>query len=55
MTQKEKLRRAFLFAVQVKAIANNLKLDAEDYDVKFPKSYATELETKAENLLKELR
>lgn len=52
MTQKEKIQKAFLLATRVKSIARALRLDASDYDVKFPLAHANELDRIADDFLK---
>lgn len=51
MTQKEKLGRATMLAIQVRNIANQLRYDAKDYDVHFPLEHATRLEKAANEFL----
>jgi len=52
MTQKEELIKAMKMAVKVKGIASRLRNDAKDYDVRFPLSYADDLERIANEFLK---
>lgn len=52
MTQKEKLIKATMMAQRMKSIASSLRYDAKDYDVRFPLSYANELESIANEYLK---
>ena len=52
MTQKEKLIKATKMAMMVKGIASRLRYDAKDYDVRFPLSYADDLERMANEFLK---
>lgn len=52
MTQKEKLGEARMLAAMVKSTAIALRYDAKDYDVKFPISYADDLERMADKFLK---
>lgn len=51
MTQKEKLIKATKMAMMVKSIANRLRYDAKDYDVRFPLSYADDMERVANDFL----
>ena len=55
MTQKEKIKEAFLMAQRVKSIAHNIEFDAKDYEERWPLRYVTELETIADNYLKLLK
>lgn len=52
MTQKEKLMRATMMAHQIKSVADSLRYDAKDYDVRFPISHADRLESIANEFLK---
>lgn len=52
MTQKEKLMRAAMMAHQIKSVADSLRYDAKDYDVRFPISHADRLESIANEFLK---
>lgn len=54
MTQKDKIREALMFATKVKSMANSLKRDARDFDVKFPLRTAELMEEEANNLIKKL-
>lgn len=54
MTQKDKIREALMFATKVKSMANSLKRDARDFDVKFPLKTAELMEEEANNLIKKL-
>lgn len=51
MTQKEKILKAIQLAQYMKNLANCLRYDAQDYDVKFPLQYAIEMERKADEFL----
>lgn len=51
MTQKEKLVKAAKMALTIKSIANSLRYDAKDYDVKFPLVHADNLERIANEFL----
>ena len=51
MTQKEKLVKATQMAMRIKSMASRLRYDAKDYDVRFPLSYADELENAAKEYL----
>lgn len=51
MTQKEKLGRAIIMAMQIKSVASSLRYDAKDYDCKFPLTHAKRLEEIAEEYL----
>ena len=52
MTQKEKLGRARIMAMQIKSVASSLRYDAKDYDCKFPLAHAKRLEEIANDYLK---
>ena len=52
MTQKEKLGRAKILALQIKSIASSLRYDAKDYDCQFPLEHAKRLEQMADEYLK---
>ena len=52
MTQKEKLIKATLMAMRIKSMASRLRHDAIDYDVRFPLSYADNMERMANDFLK---
>lgn len=43
MTQKEKLARARTMARRIKSLAEMLKFEAKDYDVRFPFVYANNI------------
>ena len=51
-TQKEKIVKATQMAMRIKSMASRLRHDAIDYDVRFPLSYANELESIAIEYLK---
>lgn len=51
-TQKEKLIKATQMAIRIKSIASRLRYDAKDYDVRFPLSYADDMEKMANEFLK---
>ena len=53
-TLHECKRELFLFTQSVKNIADRLEQDAIDYDVKFPKYFASELRDKANLILERL-
>lgn len=52
MTQKEKLARAAMMAMQIKSVASSLRYDAKDYDCRFPISHAERLEQIANEYLR---
>lgn len=52
MTQKEKLRRAKILAMQVKSIAEQIKRECADYDERWAFSYCSELNSSADEFLK---
>lgn len=51
MTQKEKLGRARIMAMQIKSVASSLRYDARDYDCRFPLAHAKRLEEIADKFL----
>ena len=51
-TQKEKLVKATQIAMRIKSMASRLRYDAKDYDVRFPLSYADDMERMANEFLK---
>ena len=51
MTQKEKLQKAHMIAVQIKSVANSLRNDAREYDCRFPIQHAEKLERIANDFL----
>ena len=51
-TQKEKLIKATQMAMRIKSMASRLRHDAIDYDVRFPISYADNMEIMANDFLK---
>lgn len=53
MTQKEKLVKATMMAQRIKSMASRLRHDAKDYDVRFPLSYADNMEKIADDFLKQ--
>lgn len=55
MTQKECLQHASMLAQRCKNIASNLKSESEDYDIRFPLSYAKQLEEAANDFLNNLK
>ena len=52
MTQKDKLKEAFMMAQRVKGIAHSIEFDAKDYDERWPLQYSESLKTIADNFLK---
>ena len=52
MTHKEKLVKATQMAMRIKSMAIRLRHDAIDYDVRFPLSYADNMERMANDFLK---
>lgn len=55
MTQKEKLNEAFLFAMRVKNIANNIKSEGDNYDMQWHKGYVEQLNNACESILKKIK
>ncbi|MDO4802790.1 MAG: hypothetical protein Q4A15_11550 [Prevotellaceae bacterium] len=55
MTQKEKLMKAFQFAVRVDSLADRLDYDGKDYGVYFTRSYVKELKDLSNELKKILK
>lgn len=51
-TQKEKLIKATQMAMRIRNMASRLRHDAIDYDVRFPLSYADDMEKMANEFLK---
>lgn len=51
MTAKDKVLLACQFAQRVKLIANRLKMEASDYDCKWPNAYINDLITSSDKLL----
>lgn len=51
-TQKEKLIKATQMAMRIKSMASRLRHDAIDYDVRFPLSYADDMERMGNEFLK---
>lgn len=52
MTQKEKLMKAAMMAIQIKNVANSLRYDARDYDCQFPIYHANRLDEIANEYLR---
>lgn len=52
MTQKEKIQKAMMAAMQIKSTATSLEREAKSYDTTWPLSYSRDLKTISENLLK---
>lgn len=52
MTQREKIIKAKQMAMRMKSMASSIRYDAQDYGVKFPLSYADDLERMANEFLK---
>lgn len=52
MTQREKLGRARIMAMQVQSVAATLRQDARDFDCRFPIAQAKRLEEIANEFLK---
>lgn len=55
MTQKEKIRQAVMSLMHVKIIAQDLKREAEDYDMKFHRSYVKRIVEQCDECLKILK
>ena len=55
MTKKEELTQAVKMAVAIKSVAESLRRDARDYDVRFPLQHAERLERMANDFLKAVR
>ena len=51
MIQKEKLMQAVMFAQRMKRIANNIKSEGDDYDMKWHKTYVSQIIEAADGLL----
>lgn len=52
MTQKDKLREATKMAIGVRSIANSIRCDANEYDTRWPLTYADSLDRLADSFLK---
>jgi hypothetical protein len=52
MTQKERLAKAAMMAIQIKGVAQSLRYDARDFDCKFPIAHAERLEEIANEYLR---
>ncbi len=52
MTQKEKLKEAFMLAMRVKGVAKHIRMDAAISKERGILAYAEELERAADNFLK---
>lgn len=55
LTQKEKIRKAYFFALNMKSTANNLKQEARDNDESWPNIYAKHIEDLASEVLECLK
>lgn len=55
MTKKEELTQAVKMAVAIKSVAESLRRDARDYDVRFPIQHAERLERVADDFLKAVK
>lgn len=55
LTQKEKIRKAYFFALNMKSTANNLKQEARDNDESWPNIYAKHIEVLADEILECLK
>lgn len=55
MTQKEKLRESFMFAVRVGNIADNILKEGNDYDMQWHKGYCEQLKNAVDSILKKLK
>lgn len=54
MTQKEKIRESLMFANKVKALAESILREGNDYDMQWHKSYCKQLREASESILKKL-
>ena len=55
LTQKEKIRKAYFFALNMKSTAQSLKQEANDMDVTWPNIYAKHIEDLASEILECLK
>ena len=55
LTQKEKIRKSYFFALNMKSVAKNLKQEAKDNDETWPNLYAKHIEDLAEEVLECLK
>lgn len=55
LTQKEKIRKAYFFALNMRSTANNLKQEARLYDIDFLNIYAKHIEDLANEVLECLK
>ncbi len=55
MTKKDELMQAIKMAVAMKSVAESLRRDAREYDVRFPVRHAERLERLADDFLKSVR
>ena len=51
LTQKEKIRKAYFFAMNMKNVASNLKKEAKSYDTSWPNLYAKHIEDLATEVI----
>lgn len=55
LTQREKIMKAALFAHQMQSQARILKMEAKEYDVRFPIPIAERIESAVKKLLDDLK
>lgn len=55
MTQKEKLMKAFIAFQQIKSSVQSLEKEAEDYDMRFHRSYTNSIIKKCDEAIKLLK
>lgn len=55
LTQKEKIRKAYFFALNMKSTAQSLKQEAKEMDVTWPNIYAKHIEDLASEVLECLK
>ena len=55
LTQKEKIRKSYFFALNMKSTAQSLKQEAKEMDVTWPNIYAKHIEDLANEILECLK
>lgn len=55
LTQKEKIRKAYFFALNMRSTANNLKHEARNSSMNWPNLYAKHIEDLATELIEYLK
>jgi hypothetical protein len=55
MTQKDKIREAWCFAVRVKSIASSILHEGNDYDMRWHRGYVEQLNNACESIMKKLK